>query len=210
MADNSVGTVAGQGKFWVTGNSIADLFGSADGGIVMLMTRGKLDALLVELAGLDAAESFLAWLDGEGSIPIDCAYVDLQTRDGVVRIDTLAIDTTDTGFTGTGTVNLDNERLDITLVAHPKDVSALSASTPLHLGGTFNNLEPGLQTGNLAMQLASSAVLAAVATPVAALLPLLDLGTGDELPYCDGLASRSFESIDDNPVDEDESDNNEG
>jgi uncharacterized protein involved in outer membrane biogenesis len=209
FADNSVGTVAGQGKFWVTGDSIADLSGSADGGMVMLMTRGRLDALLVELAGLDAAESFLTWLDGGDSVPIDCAYVDLQARDGVVRIDTLAVDTTDTTFTGTGTVNLDNERLDVTLTAHPKDLSLLSARTPLHLGGTFSDPEPGLQTGNMAVQLASSAALAALATPIAALLPLLDLGTGAELPYCDGLASRSFESIDNMPVGKDDAYNNE-
>lgn len=208
LASDSVGTVAGQGKFWVTGASIAELLGSADGGMVMLMTRGKLDALLVELAGLDAAESFVTWMGGGGTVPIDCAYVDLKTRDGVVTIDTLAVDTTDTSFTGTGTANFDNERLDITLFAHPKDVSALAAGTPLHLGGTFSNPEPGLQTGDLTMQIASSAILAAVATPIAALLPLLDLGTGNEIPYCEGLASRSLEAIDDNPGGKDESDNN--
>ncbi len=210
LASDSVGTVAGQGKFWVTGASIAELLGSADGGMVMLMTQGKLDALLVELAGLDAAESFVTWMGGGGTVPIDCAYVDLKTRDGVVRIDTLAVDTADTSFTGTGTANFDNERLDITLFSHPKDVSALAAGTPLHLGGTFSNPEPGLQTGDLTMQIASSAILAAVATPVAALLPLLDLGTGNEVAYCEGLASRSLEAIDDNPGGKDEPDNNDG
>lgn len=210
LASASVGTVAGQGKFWVTGASIAELLGSADGGMVMLMTQGKLDALLVELAGLDAAESFVTWMGSGGTVPIDCAYVDLKTRDGVVKIDTLAVDTSDTSFTGTGTANFDNERLDITLFSHPKDVSALAAGTPLHLGGTFSNPEPGLQTGDLTKQVASSAVLAAVATPVAALLPLLDLGTGNEIPYCEGLASRSLEAIDDNPGGNDESENNDG
>lgn len=198
LASDSVGIVGGQGKFWLTGASIADLLGSADGGLVMLMTQGKLDALLVELAGLDAAESFLTWLGDEETIPIDCAYVDLKARDGVTSIDTLAIDTTDTSFTGAGTANFDNERLDITIFAHPKDVSALSASSPLHIGGTFNDPEPGLHSEELTKQIASSTALAAVATPVAALLPLLDLGTGDELPYCDGLVNRSSEAIEDN------------
>ncbi|MEP1213967.1 MAG: AsmA family protein [Marinobacter sp.] len=210
MARDSAGTIGGQGKFWLTGASLADLFGSADGGAVMLMTGGKLDALMVELAGLDAAESFLTWLGGEDTIPIDCAYVDLKTRAGVASIDTLAVDTTDTSFTGTGTVNFDNERLDITIFAHPKDVSALAASTPLHLGGTFNSPEPGLKTGELGRQIASGAALAAVATPVAALLPLLDLGTGDELPYCDGLASRSSDAIENKPENKGEADDNEG
>ncbi|TSJ70863.1 AsmA family protein [Marinobacter vulgaris] len=209
LANDSVGTVAGQGKFWVNGSSIADLLGSADGGMVMLMTQGKLDALMVELAGLDATQSFLSWARGRDPIPIDCAYADLQTRDGVVRFDTLAVDTTDTSFSGIGTVNFNNERLDITIFAHPKDVSVLSARSPLHLGGTFNDPEPGLQTGNMAVQLASSVALAAVTTPVAALLPLLDLGTGNELPYCDGLIGRSMEAISENPEGKNKSENNE-
>ncbi|WP_152208178.1 AsmA family protein [Marinobacter changyiensis] len=209
LAKDSMGTVAGQGKFWVAGNSVAELFGSVDGGLVMLMTQGKLNALLVELAGLDATQSFLSWMRGREPVPIDCAYLDLQARDGVATIDTLAIDTTDTSFTGTGTVNLADERLDITITAHPKDVSVLSARTPLHLGGTFNEPEPGLETEDLTMQIASSAALAALATPVAALLPLLDLGTGSEIPFCDGLVNRSAESIDNKQKDEEESDNNE-
>ncbi len=207
LANDSVGTVGGQGKFWVTGSSIADLFGSADGGLVMLMTRGRLDALLVELAGLDATQSFLSWLRARDPIPIDCAYIDVQTRDGVATVDTLAIDTTDTTFTGTGTVNLNDERLDITLSAHPKDVSVLAARTPFHLGGTFHDPEATLQTGGLAWRSGGSAALAALAGPIAALLPLLDLGTGEEAPYCDGLASRSLEAIDDAREGEDESDN---
>ncbi|MFC4258843.1 AsmA family protein [Marinobacter lacisalsi] len=209
IAEGSVGTIGGQGKFWVTGSSVAGLLGSADGGVVLLMTQGKLNALLVELAGLDASQSFLSWLGGRDPLPIDCAYMDLQTRDGVVDLDTFAVDTSDTTFTGTGTVNMNNERLDITIEAHPKDPSVLSARTPLHLGGTFNNVDPGLEKGELALRAGGSALLAAVAAPVAALVPLLDLGAGDEVPYCDGLASRSREAIDNQEDGSDGADNDE-
>lgn len=196
MADDSVGTVGAQGKFWLTGTTMAELLASADGGLVMLMVEGKLDALLVELAGLDASQSFLSWINARDPIPIDCAYADLQTRSGEARIDTLAVDTDDTTFTGTGTIDMNTEQLDVTIHAHPKDVSVLSARTPLHLGGTFNNVEAGLHEGELALRTGGSAVLAALASPVAALLPLLDLGTGEDVPYCDGLVRRSRDAID--------------
>ncbi|MGM0569396.1 AsmA family protein [Marinobacter sp.] len=196
LADDSVGTVATQGKFWVTGATMAELLASADGGLVVLMVEGKLDAMLVELAGLDASQSFLSWINARDPIPIRCAYGDLQVRDGEGSIDTLAVDTDDTTFTGTGTVDINTEQLDVTILAHPKDVSVFSARTPLHLGGTFSNMEVGLHEGELAMRAGGSAVLAALATPVAALLPLLDLGTGDDVPYCDGLVRRSRKAID--------------
>lgn len=195
LAQGSVGTVAGQGKFWVAGSSVADLLASADGGLVLLMTGGKLNALLVELAGLDASQAFLSWLSGRDPLTIDCAYGDLQARNGRVRLDTLAVDTADTTFTGTGTINLNNEQLDVTIEAHPKDASVLSGRTPLHLGGSFSDINPGLNEGNLALRAGGSLALATLASPIAALLPLLDLGAGDEVPYCDGLIQRSREAI---------------
>ena len=197
IAEGTVGTIAGQGKYWVTGSSVAELFGSADGGLVLLITRGKLNALLVELAGLDISQSFISWLGSREPIDIDCAYMDLQSRDGVIDLDTLAVDTADTMFTGAGTVNMNSESLDITIQAHPKDASVLSGRTPLHLGGTFGNIDPGVQTDDLALRAGGSVILAPVATPVAALIPLLDLGAGDDVPYCDGLAGGSLEAVDD-------------
>ncbi|SFR42056.1 hypothetical protein SAMN05216203_0145 [Marinobacter daqiaonensis] len=210
LTDDAVGIVGGQGKFWITGSSIAEFFASADGGMVVLMSQGKMDALLVELAGLDAGQAFLSWLRSRDPIPIDCAYIDLQARDGVAIIDTLAIDTADTTFTGTGTVNLNNELLDLTLTAHPKDVSVFSGRTPFHIGGSLSEPEPGIQSDNLALRVGGSVVLAAVAAPVAALLPLLDLGTGEEIGYCEGLASRSLEAINDELEDDDDPDSDEG
>src|SRR5690606_27495830 len=52
-AGDSLGVIAGLGKFWVEGASVADLLASADGGAVLLMSEGKLDPLIVELAELD-------------------------------------------------------------------------------------------------------------------------------------------------------------
>lgn len=197
LADGSVGTVGAQGKLWLTGASVAELLGSADGGLVMLMTEGRLDALLVELAGLDVAQVFSSWISNREAIPIRCSYVDLQTRDGIANIDTLAVDTDDTLFSGTGTVNMDSEQVDITLHAYPKDFSVLSVNAPLQLGGTFVDLEANLPTGDIGQQVAASAALAAVAAPVAALAPLLDLGPGENSPYCNGLASRTLDAFGD-------------
>lgn len=195
LADESVGTIGGRGKLWVEGASIAELLASADGGVVLLMTGGHLDALLVELAGLDAGQSFLTWARGRDPIPIDCAYTDLQVRDGVTQLDTFVVDTGDTAFTVGGQVDLNTERLDISIIAHPKDPSVFVGRSPLHLGGTFNNIETGVHRGELLMRAGASAALGALAGPLTALLPLVDLGTGPNMQYCQGLISRSREAI---------------
>ncbi|WP_422674144.1 AsmA family protein [Billgrantia antri] len=130
LADESVGTIAGRGKLWVEGASIAELLASADGGVVALMTGGKLDALLVELAGIDAGQTFLSWARGRGPIPIDCAYADLQARDGVAQMDTFVVDTSDTTFTLGGQLDLNREQVDVSIIAHPKDPVSSSAAPP--------------------------------------------------------------------------------
>ncbi|MWJ29007.1 AsmA family protein [Halomonas sp. ZH2S] len=200
LADDSVGTIGGRGKLWVEGASVAELLASADGGVVLLMTGGRLEALLVEIAGLDAGQTFLSWVRGRDPIPIDCAYADLQARDGVTQLDTFVVDTADTTFTLGGQVNLNTERLDISIIVHPKDPSVFVGRSPLHLGGTFDNIEVSVHSEELIMRAGSSAALGALAGPLAALLPLVDVGAGADMEYCEGLISRSREAIDEGSI----------
>ncbi|MEH6640478.1 AsmA family protein [Vreelandella glaciei] len=195
LADESTGTIGGRGKLWIEGASIAEMLASADGGVVLLMTGGRLDALLVEMAGLDAGQTLASWLRDRNPIPVDCAYADLQARDGLTHLDTFVVDTRDTTFTAGGQVNLNNERLDISIIAHPKDPSALVGRSPLHLGGTFNHIETSVHRQGLIRRAGASAALAALASPLTALLPLLEVGTGPEMEYCQGLISRSRDAI---------------
>ncbi|GEN26451.1 hypothetical protein HVA01_00970 [Halovibrio variabilis] len=195
IADESVGTFGGRGKLWIEGASVAELLASADGGVVMLMAGGQLDALLVEIAGLDAGQTFLSWLRDRDPIPIDCSYADLQVRDGVTQLDTAVMDTTDTTFTLGGQVDLNTERLDISIIAHPKDPSVFIGRSPLHLGGTFDNIETGVHREELIRRAGASAGLAALAGPLTALLPLIDVGIGADVDYCQGLISRSRDAI---------------
>jgi uncharacterized protein involved in outer membrane biogenesis len=195
LADDSVGIIGARGKYWVEGATIAKMLASGDGGMVLLMTDGRLDSLLVELAGLDASQTLLSWVTARDAIPINCSYLDLQTRDGIANIDTLVIDTDDTSFTGGGQIDFNTERLGVTMYAHPKDPSILTVRSPLHLTGTFNQIEPSIHGENLAARVALSTALAAAGGPAAALLPLLEVGAGDDIEYCKGLVSRSREAM---------------
>ena len=48
---DSFGIIGGRMKFWVRGESVADFFASADGGLFLLMTEGRLDNLLKKHGG---------------------------------------------------------------------------------------------------------------------------------------------------------------
>ena len=185
--DDSFGIIGGRAKFWVSGNTISDMASNLDGGVFLLMDQGQLDALLSELAGLDVFESISLLIDPSKSLTeIRCAYLDMHASNGLVNIANLVIDTEDTVFLADGSINLNDESLDVTMEPHPKDFSVLAARTAVQLGGTFR--EPSITPGKaIALRTAAAAALAALGTPVLAVLPLIESGTGQDSTYCSGL-----------------------
>lgn len=139
IADKSAGLIGGQGIFWFKGNSIAQMLASADGGLLMLMTGGRLDELLVELAGLDIGEAIVALFDKDDNTEINCAFIDLPTNQGLMNMKTFVVDTEDTVFLGSGSIDFNTEQLDLVIDPKPKDLSLFSARAPLHVKGSFKD-----------------------------------------------------------------------
>lgn len=188
IADESVGRIAGRTKLWVKGNSVAEMLASADGGLLLLMDGGRLDSLLVELAGLDAGEALLILVGGRQPVPVNCAFLDIHARNGVFTLDTGVIDSTDTRFLLLGSVDMRGERLDLTIHPHPKDVSVLAARSPLHIEGRLKQPDLDPDASALLGRGAAAAVLAAIAGPLAGLLPLLETGPGESGGTCSALS----------------------
>ncbi len=185
--DDSFGKLGGRMKFWMQGQSVAELAAGADGGIFLLMTGGRLDALLTELAGVDLFESMTLLLDPEKTrTDIRCAYLDLHADKGKAEFNQFLIDTDDTVFLADGSLDFNDESLDLIMEPHPKDVSLMAAQTAVNIQGTF--VEPTVLPGRaLATRAAVAAVLASVASPAAALLPFVQPATGQDSPFCNGL-----------------------
>lgn len=185
IANESLGIVGGRMQFWVEGNSIADFFGSADGGLLLVMTDGRLDVLLIELAGLDVVETLTTLLGDAGSVPIDCAYIELSAEDGIAQLETAVIDTTDTLFLADGTIDFGQEQLDLVIEPRPKDFTLFSLRAPLHIDGQMS--DPAFSVGDALMARGLAIAALAAAAPVTALIPLLDPASGEDSVYCGGL-----------------------
>jgi uncharacterized protein involved in outer membrane biogenesis len=186
IADDSLGVIGGRIKLWVYGDSIADFFASADGGLFLLMTQGRLDVLLTELAGLDIGEALVALAGDVDSVPIDCAYIDAHSEKGILKLETAVVDTSDTVFLADGFIDFGQELVGIVVEPQPKDISLLSFRSPLHIEGRLK--KPSVYPGPSELLVRGiAAVLLGIATPVAALLPLIEPGTGEDTVYCNGL-----------------------
>ena len=182
FAEEMGGTFGGRIELEGTGRSTAELLGGADGGAVVVMSGGKLSNLLLEIVGIDIAEA-LGFVIGEDKpVAVRCAVADFKVTDGLLKTQTFVIDTTDTNVTGEGTINLKNEKMDLKLEAHPKDPSLLSARTPVLIGGKLADPEFGIDPSQAIARGAAAAVLGALLTPLAALLPMIELGLGEDTP----------------------------
>lgn len=177
---DAVGLIDGRLVLKGTGNSVAAMFASANGDVQAIMGGGEVSNLLLEVAGLDVAESLKFLLGKDHKVAIRCAYADFRVVDGVAGADALALDTTDTALLGKGSIDLREERFDLTLLAKPKDKSPISLRSPLKIGGTFLDPSFAPEAGPLLLRGAAVAALAAIAPP-AALLGLLETGPGHDV-----------------------------
>lgn len=187
IGQNSAGIIGGRAKYWMRGDSIAELAASADGGLYMLMTEGHLDSLLIEVAGLDWGEAMAALFVDQRKVDIRCAYLNLHTNNGLTEITNAIFDTDDTVFAAAGSLNFRQETLDIALEPHPKDLSLFTTRTPVHIEGTFKDpaISPGAAA--LATKTALAALLTAAAGPIGTLLPFIEPGLTNDSNYCNGL-----------------------
>ena len=178
-ARDAIGRMSGSVALDGTGNSVARMLGSADGSIDMGVGHGEISNLVMELAGLDVAESLKFLLTGDKRIPIRCAFGDFAVQDGVMQSRALAFDTTDTIIVGSGDISLRDETLDLTLRPRPKDRSLLALRSPLIVQGTFKSPHFHPDFKRLGLRGALALSLASIAPP-AALLATLELGPGKD------------------------------
>ena len=123
-----------------TGESFRELMGTASGNTFLVMGGGEISAKLVELAGLDVAESIGFAIRGDKSIPVRCGLVDLQGNDGQMAVKTLVFDTEDSVVYGEGSIDLRDEKLNIVVLPVPKDFSPLSLRAYIRARGPLNNV----------------------------------------------------------------------
>ena len=187
---NGQARVAGQGK------STAAILSSLRGEVRMHVVNGTVSHLAVEAAGLDIAQGLGVLIKGDDALPIQCGVADLVAEQGVLRPRVLVLDTRDSTLWLDGSLSLATEALDLTMVVTPKDFSPLALRTPLHVRGSFAHPSVTLDKGKLGTRLGASALLALV-NPLAALIPLFDIGSADEAKRggddCQALSARIAE-----------------
>ncbi len=190
---NGQARVAGQGK------STAAILGSLRGGVRMQLVNGTISHLAVEAAGLDIAQGLGVLIKGDDSLKVDCAVADLVAEQGVLRPRVLVIDTSDSTLWVDGTLSLASEAMDLRVLVTPRDFSPLALRAPLHLRGSFANPSVSIDKGKLGTRLGAAALLALL-NPVAALIPLFDIGDSAEAKRATDACRAVTQRVKEKPV----------
>ncbi|HYC04373.1 MAG TPA: AsmA family protein [Azospirillaceae bacterium] len=188
--EETAGTLGGHIDLRGSGKSFSDIMGAADGDIAMVMAGGQVSALILEGAGIDIAEALGILISKDEPVAVRCMVAAFGVNDGIMKAKTLVLDTEDTNIAGDMEVALGKETMRGRIEAHPKDATIASGRTPVTFGGTFMEPKVGIEAGPLAAKGAAAVALGALLTPLAALIPLVDLGGGEDSP-CGELISNA-------------------
>jgi len=173
----SAGLLGGKAELKGTGKSLRDILATSDGNIGIGMEGGILSKLLLNLMGLDLFRTAGLLLTGDAPVPISCVVGDFSVKGGILDTRALLVNTDVTTIRGKGTINLQNEALDLRLYVSPHKASLVSARSPIDIGGTFKHPKIGLDPVALGARGGAAALLALLAPP-AALLAFIEPGLG--------------------------------
>lgn len=177
-AFRGAGAIGGRATIDGTGNSVATLLGTGNGGLALYMAGGSLSALLIDLSGLEFGKALLSALGVPNQTPVHCMIADFDLRQGQVASQALLVDTGEALIGGTGAMNLKNEAINFEIQTRSKGFSIGNLPAPIKITGTLAKPAIGIGVKELAARGGLAAALGFLSAPLA-ILPTIDFGVGD-------------------------------
>lgn len=179
-AVEGAGLLGGRAEMTSTGNSISSLVAHGDGGVRLLLAGGNLSALLVDLSGLEFGNALLSAIGIPRQAKLQCFVADFGLQKGVLNTKAMILSTSEADVVGTGDIDLGREAMNYRLRTDARHLSVGSMPTDIGIKGTFKSPSIQLDVTELAMRGGAAVALGVLLTPVGALLPTVQFGTGDE------------------------------
>jgi uncharacterized protein involved in outer membrane biogenesis len=152
---------------------------------------GQIRRAFAELMGVDVVKGLgLLLSKNQESTPIRCGVAHFQAVDGVFKADRIVFDTGPVLVTGSGTITMGDEKLDLKAQGHPKKVQLLHVMAPVTAQGSLLHPKLGVAPGPAIAQGGAAAALGVFLTPLAAVLPFIDPGLAKDA-NCAGLVAEA-------------------
>ena len=175
----SIGQINGEFDLKGNGDSVRRMLASSNGTLGLVVAGGEISRLMMEQIGLHLWEILELQVRGDELVKLRCAVADFDVKEGIMNSRALIFDTEITTILGTGTIDLGEEKLDLTLNQRTKDTSPVALRSPILIRGSFARPEAGVDKGRVAARALGAALLGMV-NPLLALIPLIDAGPGQD------------------------------
>jgi len=181
------GTLEARAKLHGTGKSVHKAAGTANGTVTAVVPKGAVRRQLVELLGIDLDQAL--FLSGStDQTNVRCAVADFSASNGTLSARHIVFDTDAVNVNGSGTINLADETLNMTVQGAPKSFRLLRVRAPITITGSLSKPSVGIKAGAVVAQGAAAVGLSVLLTPLAAILPFVDPGLAKDA-NCAGLVS---------------------
>lgn len=185
------GVFVGRARLRGAGDSVHKAFANANGEVMLAVPSGEIRKAFAELLGVNVVKGLgLLLSKDEQSTPIRCGVAHFQAVDGVFNADRIVFDTGPVLVTGSGTVDMDKERLDLAAQGRPKKFQVVRLKVPVTIKGSLLRPKLGVQAGGAIAQGGAAAALATVLSPLALILPFVDPGLAKDA-NCAGLIAEA-------------------
>ena len=179
LSKSSIGQVNGEFDLAGKGNSVRRMLASSSGKVGLVVANGEISKMMMEKIGLHLWEILVLNVTGDKLVKLRCGVADFDVKDGIMHAGALIFDTEVTTIIGSGSIDLRQEKLDLTLNQKTKNTSLVALRSPIYIRGSFARPEAGVDKGRMAMR-ALGAIALGIASPILALLPLIDAGPGKD------------------------------
>jgi AsmA protein len=162
------------------GNSVGNMLASANGKVVAVLEGGLVSKLLMEKVGLHLWEILTLSLTGDRMVNLRCAVAAFDVTQGKMRTTALVFETQVTTVYGTGSIDLAQEELDLVLEPRTKYTSPLALRSPIYVSGSFAQPRVEFDKVRVLVRAAGALTIGSV-SPLLALIPLVDAGSGKDI-----------------------------
>lgn len=171
------GQIVARAKLTGYGNSVRKTAASANGTLTAVAPSGQMRQAFAELLGVNVFKGLVLLLSEDPKqTPIRCAVADFRVTDGVARANRIVLDTGVVLVQGEGVINLRTERLNLTFEGASKKPRLLRLFIPIDVEGPLTKPTVRLRKGAAIAQGGVAVALAALLSPLAAILPFVEPG----------------------------------
>lgn len=177
LTKTSVGQINGEFDLAGNGNSVDRMLATSNGKVGLVIADGEISKMMMETVGLHLWEMLKLKIGGDKTVKIRCGVGNFSVKSGVMHADALVLDTEVTTISGMGSIDLEHEKLDLTINQKTKDTSMVALRSPIYIRGSFAEPDVKLNTGRIVAR-GAGAIAMGIVNPLLALLPLVETGPG--------------------------------